>query len=161
MSCRALKWPNNRAFYVKTPKICTWFWLTLHDRNTIIIGKYWAIRQIKECILLWYGQCPISPVIIVLFRIAGDFPDKVVNDPNFLHFALFRIYCFSDKYLVDQTIQHCFIKLPDHSDPADFVYKKPDITVLSISFMEIFWLILHPGFIIRLLCFKVWKHLYK
>ncbi len=50
-------------------------------------------------------------------------------------FTIFLV-CLSNEYPIDQTIQHRFIKLPDHTNLADFIYEKPDITILSIRFIQ-------------------------
>ena len=49
-----------------------------------------------------------------------DFPDKVINNPDFLHLLAFHLLDFADQNPADEPVQHRLVQFLDGGMTLDF-----------------------------------------
>ena len=61
-----------------------------------------------------------------------DFPDKVINNPDFLHLLAVHLLNLADQDFTDKPVQHCLIQFLDGGIAPDFLDEGADFTLLGI-----------------------------
>ena len=68
-----------------------------------------------------------------LCRNLGDFPDKVINDPDFLHLLTVHLLDLTNQNPADEPVQHRFVQFFNGGIAPDFLDKSADFALLSVS----------------------------
>ena len=61
-----------------------------------------------------------------------DFPDKVINDPDFLHLLTVHLLDLADQDLADQPVQYYLVQFLNGSIAPDFLDKGADFAFLCV-----------------------------
>lgn len=62
-----------------------------------------------------------------------DFPDKVINDPDFLHLLAVHFFDLADQDFADKPVQYRLVQYLNGGITPDFLDKGADFALLGVS----------------------------
>ena len=69
---------------------------------------------------------------LLLYSNIGDFPDKVINNSDFLHLLAVHLLDLANQNPANEPVQHCLVQFLNGGISPNFLDKGADFALLSI-----------------------------